>query len=732
MVSPPTVSESMEVYESSSKELNIPASDTKSQIDTHEKPPAESNSAEVNSETSSENLTKTTPDSAEEIGAETSAETSAEISAAATTATLPDTDQSDQEQKPVQPIQLAHSNPQPHQHIQQQSPSESLQDQQQPSRPVEPAQLVQPVQPLQPVQPVETSAKQNEQSSEVSELSSTNTPLPVATPVSATNTTVSHTNGETYNNTAESRATSTGSSIINSPSSVDQSGLDNTTPTPTPPASAPPEAAPAAAQAKNTSTEPVKKEEKIGSTVSGDGHICANCKVDKTPLWRRGMNGQVLCNACGLYLKARNVQRPISLQRMPKIRRVYVSKTSGSCPGDGRCNGTGGSDSCLHCPSYLNNSRRNANLQKQDLEPENEVKMISCQNCGTVNTPLWRRDGQGHIICNACGLYNKMHKFTRPVTSQDFIKRRKRPSKPEDENKPSDLAFDSNRNGSHSAKQPKTSPELGSRPPVPGQSPGYVQILPTPQTNGLVNNAVDKQQFANYPPRYGMPMYDGHVNMGYPFGYMPVPPHMAMQNIGNTNYMMPPTPTGQTVAPPVTPVVPAASSNQSNQPSQPAQLSIPSQGSGQGSGPVASQVASPNQIPNQGSNQIPNQGSSQVASQVAPPQVPNQVSSQIQTQIPPPQIPLIVPPILPDPAKPNESKRFDKHKSWDDNGDSPLSVLQYLKGASQDTIKEYLLAAQRQLNDKVLQLRGNLEKAEYQLTECENYLKSVNNNSNQK
>ncbi|KAJ8665287.1 hypothetical protein QAD02_006949 [Eretmocerus hayati] len=57
---------------------------------------------------------------------------------------------------------------------------------------------------------------------------------------------------------------------------------------------------------------------------------------------------------------------------------------------------------------------------------------MSCTNCGTMTTTIWRRNMKGEMVCNACGLYYKLHGVNRPVTMRrDTIHTRRRRPKGE-------------------------------------------------------------------------------------------------------------------------------------------------------------------------------------------------------------------------------------------------------------------------------------------------------------
>ncbi|KAK6977396.1 hypothetical protein R3P38DRAFT_2581929, partial [Favolaschia claudopus] len=55
--------------------------------------------------------------------------------------------------------------------------------------------------------------------------------------------------------------------------------------------------------------------EEDGGDGEGSGPECSHCHTRKTSVWRRSKTGAKLCNACGVYVRLRGRDRPLSLKR---------------------------------------------------------------------------------------------------------------------------------------------------------------------------------------------------------------------------------------------------------------------------------------------------------------------------------------------------------------------------------------------------------------------------------
>ncbi|QLL33818.1 hypothetical protein HG536_0F01430 [Torulaspora globosa] len=90
-----------------------------------------------------------------------------------------------------------------------------------------------------------------------------------------------------------------------------------------------------------------------------------------------------------------------------------------------------------------------------------------CKNCLTSTTPLWRRDEKGAVLCNACGLFLKLHGRPRPISLKtDVIKSRNRKGAHHQHNHASEgsgsLAEPQHRRSSSDDRKRKQQPGTGS------------------------------------------------------------------------------------------------------------------------------------------------------------------------------------------------------------------------------------------------------------------------------
>ncbi|GAA5970836.1 hypothetical protein JCM11641_004472 [Rhodosporidiobolus odoratus] len=70
------------------------------------------------------------------------------------------------------------------------------------------------------------------------------------------------------------------------------------------------------------------------------------------------------------------------------------------------------STSTAHYPQFQETPQRPRNQKRPSVKGHSSSAV--CGNCGTSDSPLFRRDDQGRQLCNSCGLYYKTHGHDRP------------------------------------------------------------------------------------------------------------------------------------------------------------------------------------------------------------------------------------------------------------------------------------------------------------------------------
>ncbi|EXX54946.1 Gat1p [Rhizophagus irregularis DAOM 197198w] len=219
---------------------------------------------------------------------------------------------------------------------------------------------------------------------------------------------------------------------------------------------------------------------------------CYNCGVNKTPLWRRTPDRMhSLCNACGLYYKQYNTHRPLHIRNkpssntgpytLPASRKNTASSTSSEVTVQQQVQPQS-QPQHQHQPQVQPQPQHQPQQVVATVVPAATEAPIRCVNCAQTQTPLWRKNEKGQPICNACGLYAKLHNRDRPVAMRKAkIQRRRRDWGAANGNPNGSLDGSGSESLDSNPQSPTTPQHLTIQTLLPGQRPIMPLMIPQSQ-----------------------------------------------------------------------------------------------------------------------------------------------------------------------------------------------------------------------------------------------------------